>query len=50
TQMDTARGYLQTEKVFAWTVVVITISLLFDYLAASLLRNPVITRKGTADV
>lgn len=50
TQMDTARVYLQTEKVFAWTVVVITISLLFDYLAASLLRNPVITRKGTADV
>jgi NitT/TauT family transport system permease protein len=40
TQMDNARVYLQTETVFAWTVAVIGIGLLFDYLTDYLLRRP----------
>ena len=39
TQMDTARIFLQTAEVFAWTIVVITISLFFDRLLYSLLRR-----------
>jgi NitT/TauT family transport system permease protein len=50
TQMDTARIYLQTEKVFAWTLAVITIGLIFDYLAEYLLRRPFAVWKGTKDV
>ncbi len=50
TQMDTARVYLQTEKVFAWTVAVIGIGLLFDYLAGFLLRKQFTTWKGTEHV
>lgn len=50
TQMDTARVYLQTEKVFAWTVAVIGIGLLFDYLADYLLRKSSAAWKGTEHV
>lgn len=50
TQMDTARVYLQTEKVFAWTVAVIGIGLLFDYLTDYLLQRPFATWKGTQHV
>ena len=49
-QMDTARVYLQTEKVFAWTVAVIGIGLLFDYLTDYLLRKPSAAWKGTEHV
>jgi NitT/TauT family transport system permease protein len=31
TQLDTARVYLQTDRVFAWTMLVVLIGLLFDY-------------------
>jgi NitT/TauT family transport system permease protein len=50
TQMDTARIYLQTEKVFAWTIAVVGIGLLFDYLADYLLLRPFAIWKGTKDV
>lgn len=50
TQMDTARVYLQTEKVFAWTVAVIGIGLLFDYLTDYLLRKPSAAWKETDHV
>ncbi|HBF39095.1 MAG TPA: hypothetical protein DDW50_17475 [Firmicutes bacterium] len=40
TQMDTARVYLQTDKVFAWTLVVIGLGLFFDYLLDYLLKRP----------
>jgi NitT/TauT family transport system permease protein len=40
TQMDTARVYLQTDKVFAWTLVVIVLGLFFDYLMDYLLKKP----------
>ncbi|MGE5604184.1 MAG: ABC transporter permease [Bacteroidota bacterium] len=49
-QMDTARVYLQTEKVFAWTVAVIGIGLIFDYLTDYLLRRPFTAWKGTEHV
>jgi len=39
TQMDLARIFLQTAEVFAWTIVVIMISLFFDRLLTSLLRR-----------
>lgn len=39
-QMDTARVFLQTEKVFAWTLVVIALGLIFDYLLEFLLKLP----------
>jgi NitT/TauT family transport system permease protein len=38
-QLDAARLYLQTDKVFAWTVIVIGIGLCFDYLLDFLLRK-----------
>lgn len=50
TQMDTARIYLQTEKVFAWTITVIGIGLLFDYLTDYLLRRPFAAWKGPEHV
>lgn len=50
TQMDTARVYLQTERVFAWTVAVIGIGLIFDYLTDYLLRRPFTAWKGTEHV
>ncbi len=50
TQMDTARVYLQTEMVFAWTVAVIGIGLLFDYLTDYLFRRPFVAWKGTEHV
>jgi len=39
TQMDTARVYLQTDKVFAWTIVVVLLGLCFDYLLDSLIKK-----------
>jgi NitT/TauT family transport system permease protein len=39
-QMDTARVYLQTDKVFAWTLVVVSLGLVFDYLLDFLLKKP----------
>lgn len=50
TQMDTARIYLETEKVFAWTITVISIGLLFDYLTGYLLRRPFAAWKGPEHV
>lgn len=50
TQIDTARIYLQTEKVFAWTVAVIGTGLIFDYLTDYLLRRPFTAWKGTEHV
>lgn len=50
TQMDTARIYLQTEKVFAWTIAVIGIGLMFDYLVDYLLRKPFTAWEGAEDV
>ena len=47
TQMDTARVYLQTDKVFAWTIVVMVIGIFFDYLLDYLLRRPFSAWKGT---
>jgi NitT/TauT family transport system permease protein len=47
-QLDTARTYLQTDLVFAWTLVVMAIGLGFDYLLASLLRKPFAAWKGAA--
>jgi ABC-type nitrate/sulfonate/bicarbonate transport system permease component len=38
--LDTARIYLQTDKVFAWTAIVISIGLCFDYLLDFWLRKP----------
>lgn len=40
TQMDTARVYLQTDKVFAWTLIVVTLGLFFDYLLDFILKKP----------
>jgi ABC-type nitrate/sulfonate/bicarbonate transport system, permease component len=48
TQMDTARVYLQTDKVFAWTLVVIALGLFFDYLLDYLLKRPFHYWKDTA--
>ncbi len=39
-QMDTARVYLQTDKVFAWTLVVVTLGLIFDYGSDYILKKP----------
>ena len=39
-QMDTARVYLQTDKVFAWTLIVVSLGLFFDYLLDLLLKKP----------
>jgi len=39
-QMDTARVYLQTDKVFAWTLIVVVLGLVFDYLLDYLLKRP----------
>jgi NitT/TauT family transport system permease protein len=39
TRMDTARTYLETAEVFAWTLVIIAISLFFDRLLDTLLRK-----------
>lgn len=39
TRMDTARTYLETAEVFAWTVVIIAISLFFDRILDTLLRK-----------
>jgi NitT/TauT family transport system permease protein len=45
-QLDTARTYLQTDLVFAWTLVVMAIGLGFDYLLASLVRKPFAAWQG----
>jgi NitT/TauT family transport system permease protein len=45
TQMDTARVYLQTDKLFAWTLVVVAMGLVFDYVLDYLLKKPFKTRK-----
>jgi NitT/TauT family transport system permease protein len=45
TQMDTARVYLQTDKLFAWTLVVVAMGLLFDYILDYLLKKPFKARK-----
>jgi NitT/TauT family transport system permease protein len=47
-QMDTARVYLQTDKVFAWTLVVIVLGLCFDYLLDYLLKLPFKAWKETS--
>lgn len=47
TQMDNARVYLQTDKVFAWTIVVMMIGIFFDYLLDYLLRRPFMAWKGS---
>ena len=47
-QMDTARVYLQTDKVFAWTLVVIALGLFFDYLLDYLLKLPFAAWKETS--
>jgi len=47
-RMDTARVYLQTELVFAWTLVVVLLGLIFDYLAAYLLQRPFAAWKGSS--
>lgn len=39
-QMDTARVYLQTDKVFAWTIIVVALGLFFDYLLDFLVKKP----------
>jgi len=39
-QMDTARVYLETDKVFAWTLIVLMMGLFFDYLLDWLLKKP----------
>lgn len=39
-QMDTARVYLQTDKVFAWTLIVVALGLCFDYLLDIFLKKP----------
>lgn len=44
-QMDTARVYLQTDKVFGWTLVVIAMGLFFDYLLDYFLKKPFKTWK-----
>jgi NitT/TauT family transport system permease protein len=46
-QMDTARTYLQTDKVFAWTLVVIALGLVFDYFLDMLLKKPFVAWKET---
>jgi NitT/TauT family transport system permease protein len=38
-QLDTARVYLQTDQVFAWTALVVLIGLCFDYLLDYLVRK-----------
>jgi NitT/TauT family transport system permease protein len=43
-QLDTARVYLQTDQVFAWTTLVVLIGLCFDYLLDYLVRK-VFSRK-----
>jgi NitT/TauT family transport system permease protein len=45
-QLDRARTYLQTDLVFAWTLVVMAIGLGFDYLLASLSRKPFAAWQG----
>jgi NitT/TauT family transport system permease protein len=47
-QMDTARVYLQTDKVFAWTMVVVMLGLFFDYLLDSLIKRPFKSWKAAA--
>ncbi|MCL6588947.1 MAG: ABC transporter permease subunit [Firmicutes bacterium] len=44
-QIDTARVYLQTDLVFAWTVAVIALGLCFDYLTDFLLKKPFKSQK-----
>jgi NitT/TauT family transport system permease protein len=40
TRLDSARVYLQTDQVFAWTALVVVIGFCFDYLLDRLLRKP----------
>lgn len=40
TRLDTARVYLQTDQVFAWTALVVLIGFCFDYLLDRLVRRP----------
>lgn len=50
TQMDTARVYLETDKLFAWTLIVITLGLIFDYFVDYLLKRPFrIWKEGSHD-
>lgn len=49
-QMDSARVYLQTDKVFAWTIVVVAIGLVFDYLLNHLLRKYAPAPEGSPHV
>lgn len=50
TQMDTARTYLETDKVFAWSLVVIGIGLCFDYAVGFIGRRQKEVRKGNRNV
>ncbi|HPT86741.1 MAG TPA: ABC transporter permease [Bacillota bacterium] len=50
TQMDTARTYLETDKVFAWSLVVIGIGLCFDYVLGAIRRKQDEMRKGSRNV
>jgi NitT/TauT family transport system permease protein len=49
-QLDTARVYLQTDKVFAWTAIVVGIGLCFDYLLDMLLGKPFVRWKESKHV
>jgi NitT/TauT family transport system permease protein len=48
-QMDSARVYLQTDRVFAWTVVVVAIGLVFDYLLDYWVHQSFAAPKGSQD-
>jgi NitT/TauT family transport system permease protein len=48
-QLDTARVYLQTDQVFAWTTLVVLIGLCFDYLLDYLVRRTFKKTLGNAE-
>jgi NitT/TauT family transport system permease protein len=48
-QLDTARIYLQTERVFAWTTLVVLIGLCFDYLLDYLVQKTFAPKTRGAD-
>ncbi|HEY8464575.1 MAG TPA: ABC transporter permease [Bacillota bacterium] len=50
TRLDTARVYLQTDQVFAWTALVVLIGFCFDCLVDQLLRKPFVGWKGDQHV
>jgi NitT/TauT family transport system permease protein len=49
TQMDTARVYLKTDQVFAWTIIVVGLGLFFDVILGRLTDRALVWRERRID-